>query len=216
MLGGGLGGVHVASMPMRGGAAASPLGAGMGAGMGVSMGSMGGGGRRCGGARGRVDTLAPGTAVALTDLTSQEERNGAVGVVQSYDEHRQRYVVALQDGTSLAVRATNMRQIVTDATVVGTSKDELNGKLVSAATYDRASKRYRCQGLKGDGTVVSLRPENVVLPTATRVTIDGIQSKPHLNGRVGAVANVDLEAGRYDVHLQGEAVRLRFGAVAAC
>lgn len=169
--------------------------------------------------RGRVnrfDTLQVGTTVRLAELTSQPH-NGAVGTIESFDEERHRYVVRLHaDGSSIAVRAANVRQIVTDAKVMGTTKSELNGRSVSAATYDRASKRYRCEGLKDDGTVLSLKRENVILPTHTRVTIDGVQSRPQLNGCVGSVAAVDEAAGRYDVRLHDEAIRVRFDAVAAC
>jgi len=164
----------------------------------------------------RVDTLQVGTTVCLADLTS-EAHNGAVGTIESFDEERRRYVVRLHaDGSTRAVRAANVRQIVTDAKVAGTSKLELNGRSVFAATYDRASKRYRCEGLREDGTVLSLKPENVILPTDTRVTIDGVQTRPQLNGCVGSVAAVDVAAGRYDVRLHDEAIRVRFGAVTAC
>ena len=108
-------------------------------------------------------------------------------------------------------------QVVTEAKVTGTSKSEINGRTASSATYDRKAKRYRCEGLQPDGTVLSLKPENVVLPARTRVTIDGVASRPALNGCSGTVRAVDEAAGRYDVQMAGgEAVRVRFGAVAAC
>jgi len=193
---------------------------GMGGGM--SAGGMRGGGMRMrGGAHSpsRVDVLAPGTVVRLDGLNSAAH-NGKVGTVESYDTAKDRYVVRLQHDRSstLAVRPANCVQVVTEAKVVGTSKGELNGKTASCATFDRSAKRYRCEGLRPDGSVVSLKPENVVLPPATRVTIEGVASRPALNGKVGEVRSVDQAAGRYDVQLPDEAnvLRLRFGAVAAC
>ena len=50
----------------------------------------------------------------------------------------------------------------------------------------------------------SLKPENIVLPPATRVVIDGVESRPMLNGKVGEVTSVDPAAGRYDVQLPDE------------
>ena len=167
-------------------------------------------------AEARVDTLAVGTLVRLEGLNSPTH-NGCVGRVEAFDEAKGRYIVTLQrDGGSLAVRPAHCVQVVTDARVTGTSKGELNGRTAAVTTYDRTSKRYRCEGLKADGTVLSLKPENVVLPPTTRVKIDGVASRPALNGCVGAVRAVDEQAGRYDVELPGEAVRVRFGAVAAC
>jgi len=231
-MGGGMGGG-----PFGGGAMevddpfAGLMGGGMsGMGMGVGsagiggiggMGGMGGMGGRGSRARAasaaRADTLSPGTVVRLTGLNAAAH-NGAVGAVASYDDAKSRYAVHLHaDGSTLSVKRENLVQVVTDARVCGTSVEGLNGKTVSHATYDRASKRYRCEGLKQDGSLVALKRDNVVLPAGARVTIDGVTSRPALNGCVGAVQAVDEKAGRYDVQLgDGEAVRLRFGAVAAC
>jgi len=197
------------------------------------MGGMGGmGGLRCDGrgaakgvrrsrtsdaGAGRVDHLTPGTLVVIEGLSLQAQHNGALGRIEAHDASRGRYVVALQDGTSLAVRPENAHQVISDATVVGTSQTALNGKQCAGAVYDHASKRYRCQGLKPDGTVLSLKPENVLLPRQTRVRIEGIESRPQLNGQMGAVTAVDMATGRYQVDLRdGEAIKVKFGAVAAC
>ena len=141
--------------------------------------------------------------------------NGAAGTVQAWDEARGRYVVALADGGSLSVKPQNARQVVTEARVVGTSQHQLNGKVAAAATFDRQSKRYRCEGLASDGGTVALKPENVVLPHKTRVTIQDVVSRPQLNGRAGRI--IDVEADRYVVELPGQdPLKLRFHAVAAC
>lgn len=216
-MGGGMGGLFGGDAMDEGNPFAGLMSGGM-----SGMGMGGGRGSRaraasCGGSAARADTLAPGTVVRLTGLNAAAH-NGAVGAVASYDDAKSRYAVHLQaDGSTLSVKRENLVQVLTDARVCGTSVEGLNGKTVSHATYDRASKRYRCEGLKQDGSLVALKRENVVLPTGARVTIDGVTSRPALNGCVGAVQAVDEKAGRYDVQLgDGEAVRLRFGAVAAC
>ena len=146
---------------------------------------------------------------------SDASKNGSVARVEDFDDAKQRYVVTLADGVSIAVRPQNLRQVISEATIVGTSQRDLNGKTAAAATYDHASKRYRCEGLKHDGSVLSLRPENVILPQECRVKIDGVSSRKELNGRIGKVSGVENE--RYIVQLSNnEAVRLKFGAVAAC
>ena len=196
---------------------ASLLGGGgmMGGGMMGGMPGMVGGRRRR--RRSRPDQLAQGTLVTIVGLKEGGQHNGSVARVAEFDEERSRYVVSLEggDGQSLAVRPQNLRQVVQKARVVGIKDQEgLNGRVVSAATYDKTTKRYRCEGLKGDRSVLALKPENVMLPNECRVTIDGVQSRPALNGRVGSV--VGVEADRYVVQLPEEKLSMRFGAVAAC
>merc|ERR1719152_753294 len=205
MMGGMMGGGMMGGMPMGGGMGGMPMGGGMGGGMPTG-----------GGAPARVDVLAPGTAVRLHGLTAGAH-NDALGTVAAFDAAKGRYAVQLADGATLSIKPENVAQVVSACRVVGTSREELNGRVAAAATYHSGTKRYRCEGLRPDGGVVSLKAENVVLPTSTRVVIDGVTSRPALNGCVGAVRAVDEAAGRYDVALEGgEAVRLRFGAVAAC
>jgi len=164
----------------------------------------------------RPELLPMGTIVQLTGL-SDPARNGAIGQVESFDEGSQRYVVTLEqpNGKSIAVKREHVVQVVTSARVVGTSQVALNDKMISAATYDKASKRYKCEGLRPDGTVLALKPENVLLPQDCRVTIECVKSRPALNGRIGNIVGIENESQRYVVQMADEAVRLRFGAVAA-
>jgi hypothetical protein len=63
---------------------------------------------------------------------------------------------------------------------------------------------------------VSVRPENVVLPSDTCVTIRQVQARPELNGVRGTIESYDRAAGRYVVKLsKSEAVRLKPGNVIA-
>jgi len=178
------------------------------------MGGLGGGPKRRRANRApTVDTLPSGTVARLTGLHS-EALNGKRATIGEFDEAKGRYVVHMADGSSVAVKRSNLRQVLTDATCVGTSKAELNGRVAAAATYEPTTGRYQCEGLKPDGTVVSLKPENIRLPKDCRVTVDGVASRPALNGRVGMVAGVEND--RYLVRLPEETVSLRFGAVTAC
>lgn len=163
--------------------------------------------------RPQVDRLAPGTVVRLVGL-SNPTHNGSIGHVESYDVQTRRYVVVPEGGrASIAVKPSNVTQVVTSARVAGTSQPALNDKLISAATFDRGSKRYKCEGLKPDGTILALKPNNVILPKDCRVTIEDVRSRPELNGQVGSIVGVEQE--RYVVRTPQETVKLRFGAVAA-
>merc|ERR1719152_804540 len=163
----------------------------------------------------RSDVLAPGTLIQLEGLTNGQ-LNGSIGRVEDYDEAAQRYVIAPDSGGSpIAIKPANVVQLVTAARVVGTSKAELNDKAISTATYCKSTKRYKCQGLRPDGSVLALKPENVVLPESSRVTIENVKSRPELNGKVGMITGIENGRSRYLVELDGEALSLGFGAVAA-
>jgi len=194
------------------------MGRGMMGGGRMSAGMMGGGQRRPRApprTRDRPDRLPQGANVMVVGLKEDGQQNGRIGRVEQFSEDRGRYIVALEGAGHLAVRPENVRQVLTDARIVGVKNQEgLNGRIASTVTYDTSSKRYKCEGLKGDHTVVALKPENVMLPTNSRVVVDGVQSRPALNGMVGSVVDVDTD--RYVVQLPDQKLRLRFGAVVAC
>jgi curved DNA-binding protein CbpA len=188
----------------------------------MSSGMMGGDGmgrrtrQKCSRSPQRIDTLACGSTVKLCGL-SQQELNGRSATVEEYDEGKARYVVRVADSSAVvSVRPKNVRQVLNGiARVFGTSQEAINGKVPTVATFDVTTRRYQCTGLKDDGSVLSIKPENLILPKECTVTIDGVQSKPALNGRIGRIR--DIENERYVVQLdESEAVRLRFGCVTAC
>lgn len=126
------------------------------------------------GAGTRPDLLERGTVVQLAGMVSAAHLNGATGVVEDYDAAKERYRVALREvgggrgsgQQSVAVKRANLRAVVAQPTVVGTSRTELNGRVAASATYDSSAKRYRVEGLKEDGEALALRPENVQLCAA--------------------------------------------------
>ena len=207
MGGGGMPGLAEMMMGGMGGGMGSGMGGrfpGRGQRLGGSRAAAGGGGERC-------DVLPAGAAVEVLELSNQPALNGRKGTIERYDDARQRYHVVV-DGATVALRPANVRQVVAEARVAGTSQPDLNGRVAAAATFDKASGRYRAEGLAPH--TVALRPEHVVLPPRTRVEVSGVSSRPTLNGQLGAIVGADAE--RYTVQLPHETVRLRFGAVAAC
>ena len=57
---------------------------------------------------------------------------------------------------------------------------------------------------------VSVRPENIILPAGTVVTVRGVQAKPALNGQRGTIDSFDREAGRFVVKFpRNETVKLK-------
>jgi len=193
---------------------------GMGGSMSDSMGGMGGMGMFAGVKRRRDSctpapgTLPPGSHVKLVNL-SNATYNGSVGSIEAFDAVKERYHVSLRGReSSLAVPVANVRQIVSNALITGTSKPELNGRVAAAATFDSDCRRYKLEGLTADGSLLALKPENVCLPRNVQVIILGVQSRPALNGRKGQI--LDVENERYVVSVSGETlVSLRFGNVVA-
>lgn len=167
--------------------------------------------RRC-----TPDVLPRGATVEFKDL-KVAELNGTRGRVERFDGARGRYVVSLQQREStLAFRPSNLRQVVAGARIAGTSQAQLNGREAAAAIFDETSNRYRVEGVSSGGGVIALKPENVVLPYDTRVTLRGVQSQPALNGKRGRIVEVDQKQMRYVVELEPDRrVSVRVGAAVA-
>ena len=61
-----------------------------------------------------------------------------------------------------------------------------------------------------DSTVIQRPRADVVLPEGAWVRLVGLQQKPELNGRCGAVLSFDRADGRYDIRLGlGDVVRIK-------
>jgi len=163
----------------------------------------------------RPDLLPRDARVQISGLAASSEYNGSIGMVSAFDEEQQRYRVCIDGGASLSVRPLNVRQIISEARVTGTSQPLLNGRVAPFAIFDETSKRYVVEGVTESGKAIAIKPDNLVLPAHTTIKIEGLTSRPQLNGRCGQI--VDVEPDRYVVRLQGDThLRLRFGAVAAC
>lgn len=160
--------------------------------------------------RERCDQLPCGAAVRLAGLENAS-LNGARGEIVDFNEEKQRYKVKLHSGSAaVAIKPSNLQQLLNGIEVVGTSRQDLNGRIGAHAYYDCEKGRYIIDGL-GSNTI-SLRPENVKLPASTRVAIEGMQNRKDLNGVIGKVVSADDE--RYTMQLQtGEQVRVRLDAV---
>merc|ERR1719152_92769 len=155
--------------------------------------------------------MQAGTYVRIKGLTSAPERNGTQGRVESYDDARGRYMVQVDgEETTLALRPANLEQLVTGTKVTGVTSDvSLNGKSGTVVGWDSEKERYSVR-LSSLPRALSLRPECVVLPAGTCVTIRDVQAKPQLNGKRGKVQSYDYGAARFVVQLSGsEQVKLR-------
>jgi len=101
---------------------------------------------------------------------------------------------------------------VSEARVDFTSQDNLNGRIAASAVFESASGRWVVEGVSE--RPIAIKPENLVLPPGTRVTITGLSARADLNGQAATVVSSD-GAERYTVELaaSGEQLKVRFGAV---
>jgi len=161
------------------------------------------------------NVLQPGTSTVLVNLSSNKY-NGMEACVNEWNPTTRRYLVTTAKGETIAVKHCNLQHVVKQAKVVGTSREDLNGKVAECATYDEKRGRYTVSGLTSGGACISLKPDHVVLPKSTRVKIHGIKSRPDLNGEFGRVVDVDQLSRRYTVQLPEENLRIRWGCAVAC
>lgn len=191
---------------------ASFLGGGMG-GRPHSMHGMGGSSMRGGMGSMRqsqpvkqYDVIPPGTIVSLKDLVNKSEYNGDRGVVKQYVPSSKRYAVELEDSEeTLSVKPENMLQHVHVTIHDIQSQPELNGKTGTVITWCPTKERYNIYvaSLK---KVVSLKPGNVVLEKGIVARVNGLGSRPELNGKWGTIKEWIKDSNKYDVQLSASQI----------
>lgn len=171
-----------------------------------SMRGMGGSMRQSSPAKKEYNVIPRGTIVSLKDLVSKAIYNGDRGVVKQYIPSSERYVVELEDSEeALSVKPENILQHVHVTIHDIQSQPELNGKKGTVITWCPKKGRYNIYvaSLK---KVVSLKPGNVVLETGVVARVNGLSSKPELNGKWGTIKDWIRESNKYDVQLSGNQI----------
>ena len=106
--------------------------------------------------------LSVGGKVTVQGLKGAPQHNGKEGVIQSFEQAKGRYVVALGDGTQVSLKQDNVQQQVEGCEVLGIqSKPELNGQIGTVLDFDAAKER--CHVRLG-GKTASLAAANIILP----------------------------------------------------
>merc|ERR1712038_1833871 len=135
----------------------------------------------------RYDTIPPGTVVSLQGLVNKADRNGDRGVVQQFNPRNERYIVSLEDtDETMSVKASNLLQHAQVTLHDIASQPELNGKKGTILAWSSSKERYNIY-VSSLSKVVSLRPANVKLDNGTVAQIQGLKSKPELNGKFGTI-----------------------------
>mmetsp|Transcript_20325 Transcript_20325/g.43369 ORF Transcript_20325/g.43369 Transcript_20325/m.43369 type:complete len:359 (-) Transcript_20325:360-1436(-) len=192
---------------------------------GMGMGGMGGMGGMPrgfmgkGGGKGRAPqkphpawAIPIGTTVVVRGLEKAPQHNGKTGSITSFDETKLRYSVEIDDQT-LSLRGQNLTQHCPRVKVVGIeSQPELNGQTGTVLNYDDNQGRYtvKVSARVNGRDVFGLKPDNIILPQGTRVSIKGL-SKEEFNGMMAQITSVDEEAARYQVQCQnGRAIKIKY------
>mmetsp|Transcript_6967 Transcript_6967/g.25656 ORF Transcript_6967/g.25656 Transcript_6967/m.25656 type:complete len:347 (-) Transcript_6967:2130-3170(-) len=186
---------------------ADMLFSGMGGGVGMNgmggMASMGSMRRSRSGRHGqRHDTIPNGSTVKIHGLQSAAQNNGRSGKVIGFDGAKERYLVEVESGETLALRGSNIQQLVSCEITNLSGSPAYNGKQGQITGWLDGANTGRYEVNVG-GKMVGLQCANVVLPVGTRVVVQGL-SQVQYNGLRGQITAFDRVAMRYVVRLQNE------------
>ena len=159
--------------------------------------------------------LPDDTYVKIRGLVGAAQHNGSVGVIKGVDGATGRYQVSLSDGKQLALRPTNLLQMLS-VTLAGLDGDDAahNGAAATIFDYDDEANMYGVE--LGSGDALAVAAASVVLPDRAVAWVHGLQSAPELNGGLAQVLEHDAAAGRYVVRVDGgKQMRLRRQALKA-
>mmetsp|Transcript_56212 Transcript_56212/g.133957 ORF Transcript_56212/g.133957 Transcript_56212/m.133957 type:complete len:356 (+) Transcript_56212:110-1177(+) len=184
-------------------------------GMNINMGKGGskGGGRQKGAAPSPAHAMPNGTRVVIRGLKEKQEHNGKQGSVAGWDQDRGRYTVDLGDGNTLALRPSNLTQVVQVEITGIESQPTLNGQKAEIIGYDDQTNRYKVKlktKMENGRDVASLSPSNLILPVGTRAVVQGLEKKPELNGQMAKIIEFDATALRYTLQCQnGSQIKIK-------
>jgi hypothetical protein len=146
--------------------------------------------------------------VLIHGLSSQTRHNGCVGVVVAHDRGSSgRYLVQLQDGSTISLKPENVRRLVRCTAIELSSAPELNGQCGYIVGMDLPSGRVH---VCINGKMVALLPQNIRLEEGAMVTVHGLTGSSHLNGQEGRIIDNHSDSQRCLVQLQnGSMIKVR-------
>jgi len=181
----------------------------MGGGMGGMPGKGGGRGSRAP-APTPPHAMSNGTAVVVRDLAKAQEHNDKIGKITGWDQTKGRYEVEVEGETTLSLRPSNLTQQVSVTLTGIESQPDLNGQAANIFNFQGGRYMVRLKTRLANGRdVVGLQPGNVILPSGTRVVVQGL-SNEQFNGLMGQITEVDREALKYTVNCQnGKHIKIK-------
>jgi len=154
--------------------------------------------------------MSNGTAVVVRDLAKAQEHNDKIGKITGWDQTKGRYEVEVEGETTLSLRPSNLTQQVSVTLTGIESQPDLNGQAANIFNFQGGRYMVRLKTRLANGRdVVGLQPGNVILPSGTRVVVQGL-SNEQFNGLMGQITEVDREALKYTVNCQnGKHIKIK-------
>lgn len=134
----------------------------------------------------------------IRNLQASPQHNGREGVVHAFEPSAGRYLVSLEGGGTLGVRAANLIQSLGIEVVDLQGRPELNGRIGRIVGTDEPRGRYH---VSVQGQVMSIPTGNALLPVGTHARVVGLQNDSWWNGSTGRVTGIDRAARRYVVEM---------------
>lgn len=143
-----------------------------------------------------TDQLPVGAEVVLTGLKTGP--NGARGEVRGVEKDRVNIYIADEDKT-ISVKNQNIVLLARNIQLQGLEKcPELNGERGTIIDYDSDKQRFSVY-LHKVKRHVDVKGEKILYPRGTVVLLQGLNSRPELNGKRCTIQSYDRSAGRYVV-----------------
>jgi len=155
-----------------------------------------------------------GEGAALLNAASVVCEGNQYGRVVGFEAAQQKFVVSMEDGGERLVAADEMVQTLKAVHLVGLRAQEYNGRRAQIVGIDAARCRYQvCVGA-GSHAVISVKPENCILPNDAVARVVGLSDSSagaRWNGHYGRVVGYQNDRGRHVLAMQprGELLLVR-------
>lgn len=142
----------------------------------------------------KPENLLQSCSAELTGMERKPELNGREGRVTGWDASGGRYHVSL-DGQASRERPQKRETA---------ERPPTHAHTLAALPDPSPTPRP----LLPPPQVVSLKPDNLILPSGARATVIGLVSQPRWNGSTCKVVSFDRERRRYTVQMKDESTHL--------
>jgi hypothetical protein len=150
--------------------------------------------------------------VIIDGLQSKPELNGTYGTMQSFDDGTGRWNVQLEDsGSVLALKPANLTSFSQKKSFRTPRQPKAQAGIKEEVEKGK-EKQNRKQNQKQQP-----QQEEAVLKPGAKVIIDGLKSKPELNGSEATAVSFDADTGRWNVKTgSGSVLALKAANLSPC
>lgn len=152
------------------------------------------------------EVIPKGTKVFVHSLSNAQEYNGMEGKLIFYDVSKARYTVSFgedEDDKTISIKSDNFIQLVNNVRLRDIqSRPQLND--CTGCIIGMSGDRFHVRLNGGvDAARVGVPLANLILPTDTRVHVQGLVAAAQYNGETGRVIRYLADENRYLVEIPG-------------